>query len=394
MRVETRPDAGGPSIWVVYASTGRGHQRAAEAVASAVGRSCAGASVRLVDVLDRAEWPLSVGYRIGYSLGVKRARPVYRFLYARWRAPEKAHASPLLRYAPRFARRMAGSVAEAPPEMVISTHFLGSYLVDRFRAEGLWKGPLWEVVTDFRPHGFHVIAGIERYLIPTPEAATPLLEYGVAAGALTVTGIPCTEEFHAAAARRPAGLRQPGPRRVLFLGHGLTAARLVSWVVRLARAPAIHLTVAGVASPRLEAALRWLTARAANPVEVYGHVDFLPRLMARADLLVSKAGGLTCSEAMDAGMPLALCLCYPGQEEENRDYLVERGAATAVASPREVLALAAEPARLETLARGSRRLARSDAAAAIARLALARLGATEGRAQAAPAGALLAGAAR
>ena len=388
---ETRRDA--PTIWILYASTGRGHQRAAEAVTAALRRSHTGCSVQLFDILELTEWPLAVGYRVGYSLGVKRARAVYRFLYERWRAPEKAQASPLLRFAPRFADPLAARMAGAPPAMVVSTHFLGSYLADHLRTRGLWKGPLWQVVTDFRPHGFQVMAGIERYLIPSPEAAEVLRRYGIAPDALSVTGIPCSEEFRRVGERRATSPRPRGPRRVLFLGHGLTATSLVPWVRRLAEAREVRLTVAGISSPRLEACLRWLTARAANAVEVHGLVDFLPRLMAEADLVVGKAGGLTCSEAMDAGVPMALCLCYPGQEEENRDYLVERGAAAAVTDPREVRELAMDPGRLESLARGSRRLGRADAASSIVRLALGRLGLDERRTGGVPGAALVAGAA-
>jgi processive 1,2-diacylglycerol beta-glucosyltransferase len=50
-------------------------------------------------------------------------------------------------------------------------------------------------------------------------------------------------------------------------------------------------------------------------------------LMSVADLIVSKPGGLTSSEALALGRPLFILNPIPGQEAANSDFLLERGAA-------------------------------------------------------------------
>jgi processive 1,2-diacylglycerol beta-glucosyltransferase len=52
--------------------------------------------------------------------------------------------------------------------------------------------------------------------------------------------------------------------------------------------------------------------------------------MDAADVLITKPGGLTTSEAMAKGVPLILMNPIPGQEERNRDFLLNNGAAVAV----------------------------------------------------------------
>jgi processive 1,2-diacylglycerol beta-glucosyltransferase len=59
---------------------------------------------------------------------------------------------------------------------------------------------------------------------------------------------------------------------------------------------------------------------------VLGFTLDMPRLMASADLLVGKPGGLTTSEALAAGLPFAIVQPYPLQEEANANYLLEHGA--------------------------------------------------------------------
>lgn len=62
-------------------------------------------------------------------------------------------------------------------------------------------------------------------------------------------------------------------------------------------------------------------------VKIFGHTRNVPRLMDAADLLISKPGGLTTSEAMAKGLPMITINPIPGQEERNARYLHRHGAA-------------------------------------------------------------------
>jgi len=53
-------------------------------------------------------------------------------------------------------------------------------------------------------------------------------------------------------------------------------------------------------------------------------------LMAVCDLIITKPGGLTSSEALALGKPLFILNPIPGQEAANSDFLLERGAAAKV----------------------------------------------------------------
>ena len=60
---------------------------------------------------------------------------------------------------------------------------------------------------------------------------------------------------------------------------------------------------------------------------VLGYTTAMPDLMRVASLFIGKPGGLSSSEAMAAGLPMALINPIPGQEVRNSDYLLEQGAA-------------------------------------------------------------------
>ncbi|MDE2511981.1 MAG: glycosyltransferase, partial [Elusimicrobia bacterium] len=138
---------------------------------------------------------------------------------------------------------------------------------------------------------------------------------------------------------------------------------------------------------RNEAAQKTLAAvqvPSRHRVKLLGFTDKMRELMSVADLLVTKPGGLTVSEALSCGLPMALVSPIPGQEERNADYLLEHGAAVKANAPAALTAkveeLLSSPSRLASMRRKAKALGRPRAAFAVARQALE---ASRGRFQAA-----------
>ena len=102
-----------------------------------------------------------------------------------------------------------------------------------------------------------------------------------------------------------------------------------------------------------------------HPTHVLGYASNMNELMAVADLIISKPGGLTSSEALALGKPLFILNPIPGQEAANSDFLLERGAA-AKANRVEDLPYRLEQLlgtrKLSDMARAARTLGRPSAA--------------------------------
>ena len=67
-----------------------------------------------------------------------------------------------------------------------------------------------------------------------------------------------------------------------------------------------------------------------HPTRVLGFASNMHELMGVADLIITKPGGLTTSEALALGKPIFILNPIPGQEAANSDFLLERGAAAKV----------------------------------------------------------------
>jgi processive 1,2-diacylglycerol beta-glucosyltransferase len=108
---------------------------------------------------------------------------------------------------------------------------------------------------------------------------------------------------------------------------------------------------------------------------VKGFTDKMDELMAVADLVVSKPGGLTTSEVLASGAAMAVVNPIPGQESRNSDFLLENGAAFKInnlaTASLKLEAVLSDTRRLGQLKRNAKRLGRPRAAFDVARFVLA-----------------------
>ena len=109
-------------------------------------------------------------------------------------------------------------------------------------------------------------------------------------------------------------------------------------------------------------------------MHVLGFTTAIDELMAVANVVVSKPGGLTTSEVLASGAAMAIINPIPGQESRNSDFLLENGAAIKLNNlstvPYKLTELLRNPERLAAIKSQARRLGRPHAAADIARAAL------------------------
>jgi processive 1,2-diacylglycerol beta-glucosyltransferase len=128
----------------------------------------------------------------------------------------------------------------------------------------------------------------------------------------------------------------------------------------------LELVVVCGRNEELKGELQRLSAPPRHRVHLLGFTREIDQLMAAADLIVSKPGGLTTSETLARGLPMVIVNPVPGQESRNSDYLLENGAAIKVNHPAllpmKVTRLLDDPARLARMRDAARSLGHPRAA--------------------------------
>jgi processive 1,2-diacylglycerol beta-glucosyltransferase len=138
--------------------------------------------------------------------------------------------------------------------------------------------------------------------------------------------------------------------------------------------PAQTVVVCGK-SDELRAKITQIVGEDNRAFRVLGYSDRMHELMRMSDLFIGKPGGLTTSEALACGLPMAIVSPIPGQEERNSDHLLEEGAAIKcnelTTIPFKVDRLLRDPARLERMRQNALRLGRPRAAHDVVEMLLA-----------------------
>jgi processive 1,2-diacylglycerol beta-glucosyltransferase len=375
-----------PRILVLSASVGAGHLRAAEAVELALRQVVPDATVRNLDVLTLTNAAFRRVYGRAYLDLVNKAPHVLGYFYDLMDQPstsgrnrgdrlrlafEKLNLRPFIRF-----------LKEEPWDLVINTHFLPAEIIAHLRKEERLTVPQVTVTTDFDTHRLWVNQPCELYCTATDEGALYLQSWGVPAKTTTTTGIPIHPVFS-----------EPKDRAGCLARHGLAGDRPivlqlsggfgVGPIEKLYRAlldvpePLDVLVITGrneIARGQLEA----ISPPARHRAKILGFTDKIDELMAVADLVVSKPGGLTTSETLARGAAMVIVNPIPGQESRNSDFLLEHGAAIKANNiailAHKITALVRNPERLAQLKANARRIGRPRAAFTVVERSLALLG--------------------
>ncbi|HVC09046.1 MAG TPA: glycosyltransferase [Elusimicrobiota bacterium] len=368
-------------ILILSASAGAGHMRAAQAVECALREAHPEASVKVVDVLELASPLFRRAYGEGY-LGLANSAPrAFGYLYDIFDRP--GSAIPVRESARGFLQRLGMDafprfIEEEACDAVVNTHFLPAELLADLKARGEIDVPQMTVVTDFDAHRLWASRPCEQFFVASQEGAVSLIMHGVPTDAINVSGIPihpvfarCPEreqclKAHGLSGERPVVLQMAG-------GAGMGAIDDI-WTELLAIEQPLELVVVAGRNQKAFERLKKIPVPARHRARVLGFTDKVHELMAAADLLVTKPGGLTTAEALSSALPVAAVMPIPGQESRNADFLLARGAGLRIDSPAalrgEVSALLRHPARLRAMRAKAFRLGRPLAAFEVARKAV------------------------
>ena len=267
------------------------------------------------------------------------------------------------------ARQAPGVVQAGPPEMgyqrreglamrtldrliertgaraLVAPHFYGASALGRYKDQN--PGAFTAVVlTDYVPHPLGVPGNLDLYIVADDAAAESVARIGVPERRIHPTGIPIDPAFE-----KPADV--PGVRRdvlglpedgdddlpvVIVMGGGLGGGHLENVVTSLLEASAaMRLVVLCGSNTRNCERLKSIAGARGRSATFLSFTDRVRDLMAASHALVTKPGGMSCTESLATGLPQVLFNPIPGQEEDNAAAMVRYGAGVMVDHTEDIL---------------------------------------------------------
>ncbi len=385
-------------VLIMSASTGGGHNRAARAIKEELeSRTIDNMSIEceIVDSLklvnNTMDKVISRGYEKSALYTPKAYGSVYRFSETTIASKNEFKTNPLTSL---MARKFKHLLNESTPDLIIGTHPFPMIALSTLKknnnihslslSESFYKStkvdipPMISVLTDYTTHSTWIQNEIDYYIVGHEYVKELLVYEGVDSEKVKAFGIPVEKSFLSHRDRETVltelGL-SPEKLTVLLMGGSFGAGNIketLEDLIAIDRDFQI-LVITGRNEHLKDKLSKMLDSTIHNKnICLLGYTNKMNDILASIDVLISKPGGLTTTEALLNDVPMIVPYFIPGQEEENLDFLTNCGAALRTTKkyslPVLLKVLIDDPSRLDNLRKNIKSIRKFDSAVNISNL--------------------------
>ncbi|WP_296645783.1 MGDG synthase family glycosyltransferase [Romboutsia sp. 13368] len=385
-------------VLIMSASTGGGHNRAARAIKEELeSRTIDSMSIEceIVDSLklvnNTMDKVISRGYEKSAIYTPKAYGSVYRLSETNLASKNEFKANPLTSL---MAKKFRHLLNDKKPDLIIGTHPFpmialstlkkNKHTLSLSRSESFYKSsnidipPMVSVLTDYTTHSTWIQNEIDYYIVGHEYVKELLVYEGVDTEKVKAFGIPVEKSFlehrDKDTVLNELGL-SPDKLTVLLMGGSFGAGNIKETLEELLTVDRDFqiLVISGRNDHLKEKLSKMLDSTVHNKnICLLGYTNKMNDILASIDVLISKPGGLTTTEALLNDVPMIVPYCIPGQEEENLDFLTNCGAALRTTKkyslPVLLKVLIDDPSRLDALRNNIKSIRKSDSAINISNL--------------------------
>lgn len=310
-----------------------------------------------------------------------------------------------------ISKRLLPLFNDFEPDVIIATHPFAAEMISKLKSLQKIDTPLICVITDYAPHLTWINPGVDAYVVANSDMIEPMVEMGADKNDIFNFGIPVDKEFFSkkdkAKILEEIGLSPELPTVLIMSGGNgyanveeiyrdlqksdtdfqiiLITGRNQKLYNRMQSLTEISnqekqdlnsqknfiskLSVPNVHLNGLNIIKKFVGDNSeeflqTKPTKIIYFTSEVSKYMSAADLIITKPGGLTVSEALACGLPMALFGAIPGQEEENANFLVGNNMAVKLdkksSNLKNIEALLKNPARLNYMKFNCKNFDKSD----------------------------------
>ncbi len=328
-------------ILILSSAIGSGHMRASAAIVRGVALLDSESTCSIVDFPHEVSPSIERLLRTVYLESLKLWPTAYGRIYRS--SGSSTQPGSYQHYVERAGlKTLEYLVSRTGAQALVAPHFYGAGVLGSYKKQNP-RAFAAVVLSDYVPHAIGVPPNLDLYVVADEAAAEVVANLGVPEEKIHPTGIPIDPAFEESA--DPGGVRRDLLKLedddlplVLVMGGGLGSGDLERAVSLLFQAsPAMHLVVLCGSNERSRERLERKAAKEGCSATFLPFTDRMRDLMAGATVLVTKPGGMSCTEALTSGLPQVLYHPIPGQEEDNAAAMARYGAGVVVRKTNEIL---------------------------------------------------------
>lgn len=235
-------------------------------------------------------------------------------------------------------------IRKVAPDIVIATHATPAGIMSIYKRRNEANLYLCGVITDFTVHRWWVCDGVDTYFI-----ADERLHEKIPATFETVAyGIPIRQSFQnldKASCRKEFGWNSED-KVCLLMGGGDGLLPMEEIIASLIKDKPANLKLVALTGKNTTL-YKKLLSKFGDSIQILKYTEQIPQLMCGADMIISKAGGLSSAEVLASNLDFIIYKPLPGQEENNAKFLAANCGATIASDTKAITQKVKELCKLE-----------------------------------------------
>ncbi len=319
-------------VIIFTASTGQGHNQVAKSMKDEL--EAHGCQVSIIEPFKEVSKSLDLLVSDGYRVLATRMPKMYGTIYKV--SNQKFLGRPVEKISIKAIEEKLEEIVDAEnPHLIISTHPLIVKGMCSLKSNDKYGGPFVSVITDYLPHKSYISPLVDAYIVGSNYTKLKVVEKGINPSRVFVHGIPIDRGFMEDKNYMPKSKLFT----VLLMGGsmGMSGIKKVYKELLVSESPMKLIVVCGN-NDQLKKSLedKYSLEDSNKEVTILGFTNKISQYMEISDLIISKPGGLTVTEAFAKNIPMVIPFFIPGQEAENAEMLVEIGAAIKIDTIKEL----------------------------------------------------------
>lgn len=219
------------------------------------------------------------------------------------------------------------------PDVIICTHVFAAQIMDDAKRRGKSFAKLVGIITDYTIHPYwETVMTLDYCIIANERLRYRAVKKGIPTEKIKALGIPINPKFLIPVSKEQAreDLGLPMDKKImLIMGGGLGLGFDVENIDKiLSSINDAHIMIVCGKSKKMYHRLQSYNEKThSDRLHIYGYVDNIHIMMSAADILISKPGGVSISEAFAKRLPMVIINPLAGQEERNAEFMMNCGLA-------------------------------------------------------------------
>ncbi len=324
------------NILILSASTGGGHMKASEALRDYIVENEVDAKVKLVDTIEYISPTINKVVTDGYVMLVRNMNYLYRIFYK-----DTDRNSLVSRFVTRILLTLSKSllplIEEFEADVIITAHPFSTEIISILKGSSRIGIPLICIMTDYAAHNTWIKKNVDEYCVATKDMIDEMVKRGVKREKIHPFGIPVSQKFFCGDMNDKRkllnSLNLKDITTILIMAGSFGVNNIENIYKELIEVNGrFQIIVLTGNNDKLYNKMKKNMNTSTKETRVIKFTNDVHRYMNLADILITKPGGLTISEALASNLPMIIFDAIPGQEEANSQFLLNHGMAVSIGS--------------------------------------------------------------